>query len=104
MKVETIYSNEKPTWRFTKRYTDDDGNEKVIKKFFKNLNSIAEYLNEPVQNVAKFTCDQSGYRTKMKYRTTKKRWEGIEITRMKYKKYISYVLDEGQGEDDNIEY
>tara|TARA_Y100001938_G_scaffold10615_1_gene13085 strand:- start:2780 stop:3094 length:315 start_codon:yes stop_codon:yes gene_type:complete len=104
MKIETIYTNEMPRWRYIKRYTDDDGNEKVIKKFFKNLYDLSEYIDEPVSNIQKFTCDHQGYKTKMKYRTTMKRWEGVEITKMKFKKFITYVLDEGQNEDENKDY
>ncbi len=33
-----------------------------------------------------------------------KRWEGVEITKMKFKKFITYVLDEGQNEDENKDY
>ncbi len=45
MKIETIYSNKMPRWRYIKRYTDDDGIEKVIKKFFKNLYDLSEYID-----------------------------------------------------------
>ena len=94
MKMIVDYTNEIPKWRLIKIYKDENGNEKIIKKYFKNLQGIADFLDESLQNVGKFTCNANGYKTKMKYQPTIKRWKGIQIDKMKVKKVITYELIE----------
>jgi hypothetical protein len=89
MKVRVIQTNKMPRWRYIKRYKDSD---KVDEMYFSTLTEIADYLNEPKQNVAHFTSEKTDI--KHAYRGTIKRWEGVEITRMKVKKIITYAVDE----------
>lgn len=87
MKVREVRTNKIPRWRLTKRYDDSD---KVDIFIFASLTEIADYLNEPFQNVAKFTCKNS-YACKKAYRGTMKRWKNIQIEKVKYYKLVTFV-------------
>jgi len=90
MKVKEVRTNKVPRWRLTKRY---DNSDKVDTFIFSSLYEIADYLSEPLQNVAKFTCKNS-YACKKAYRGTMKRWKNIDIEKVKYKKIVTFVVDE----------
>jgi|GEM_PF-5208002 hypothetical protein len=89
-KVKEIRLNKIPRWRLTKRYECSD---KVDTFIFSSLYEIADYLHEPLQNVAKYTS-KNEYAVKKAYAGTMKRWKYVHIEKVKYKKMITFVVDE----------
>jgi hypothetical protein len=89
-KVKEIRLNKIPRWRLIKRY---DNSDKVDKFVFSSLYEISDFLQEPLQNVAKYTCNNS-YAVKKAYAGTMKRWKNIHIEKVKYKKMVTFVIDE----------
>jgi hypothetical protein len=89
-KVKEIRLNKIPRWRVIKRY---DNSDKVDIFTFSSLYEISDFLDEPFQNVAKYTS-KNEYACKQAYRGTMKRWKNIHIEKVKYKKMVTFVVDE----------